>query len=356
MTQKKILFIDRDGTLISEPADKQVDSMDKLVLLPNVISSLLRLKEAGYVFVMVTNQDGLGTASFPKKNFIPPHEMMLRVFESQGISFESIRICPHFLKDNCDCRKPKVGLVLDFLSEQVIDRSHSYVIGDRETDMQLAKNLGVTGLLYGGEKTASWDEMTDIILLKNREANITRNSKETNISLYLNLDKKNEININTGIGFFDHMLEQLAKHGGFSLSLAVKGDLHIDDHHTVEDTAIVLGEGMRQALGDKYGIGRYGYVLPMDESITQVALDLSGRSYFVFNGQFPRESVNDFSTELVTHFFRSFVESLKATLHIDVQGENTHHMIESIYKGVGRALREALIKNDVGLPSTKGIL
>jgi imidazoleglycerol-phosphate dehydratase/histidinol-phosphatase len=317
---------------------------------------LLRLKEAGYVFVMVTNQDGLGTASFPKKNFIPPHEMMLRVFESQGISFESIRICPHFLKDNCDCRKPKVGLVLDFLSEQVIDRSHSYVIGDRETDMQLAKNLGVTGLLYGGEKTASWDEMTDIILLKNREANITRNSKETNISLYLNLDKKNEININTGIGFFDHMLEQLAKHGGFSLSLAVKGDLHIDDHHTVEDTAIVLGEGMRQALGDKYGIGRYGYVLPMDESITQVALDLSGRSYFVFNGQFPRESVNDFSTELVTHFFRSFVESLKATLHIDVQGENTHHMIESIYKGVGRALREALIKNDVGLPSTKGIL
>ena len=166
MTQKKILFIDRDGTLISEPADKQVDSMDKLVLLPNVISSLLRLKEAGYVFVMVTNQDGLGTASFPKKNFIPPHEMMLRVFESQGISFESIRICPHFLKDNCDCRKPKVGLVLDFLSEQVIDRSHSYVIGDRETDMQLAKNLGVTGLLYGGEKTASWDEMTDIIFDK----------------------------------------------------------------------------------------------------------------------------------------------------------------------------------------------
>lgn len=356
MKQKKILFIDRDGTLIEEPSDKQVDSLEKLALLPNVISSLLRLKEAGFVFVMVTNQDGLGTSSFPVEDFTAPHQMMLKILESQGIVFEAIKICPHLLADNCDCRKPKVGLLLDFLKEQIIDRRQSYVIGDRETDLQLADNLGITGHLYGGKETATWQEITDEILCKDRQAHVTRHSNETSIALAINLDKQNQISIDTGMGFFDHMLEQLAKHGGFSLSLRVKGDLHIDDHHTVEDTAIALGEGMRQALGDKIGIGRYGYVLPMDESITQVALDLSGRSYFVFKGQFLREKVNEFSTELVAHFFRSFAESLKATLHIDVQGENAHHMIESIFKAVGRALRQALIKNDIGLPSTKGML
>lgn len=351
MSQQKILFIDRDGTLIEEPGDFQIDSIDKLVFLPDVMESLIRLKKSGFSFVMVSNQDGLGTPSLPTENFNPPHELMLRIFESQGIVFESVRICPHKPSDNCECRKPKVGLLLDYLREQKIDRNHSYVIGDRDTDIQLAENLGIQGIKFD-----AWKAVTNQILSQPRTAHIIRKTKETEINVNINLDKADEIIINTGIGFFDHMLEQLAKHGGFGLNVKVTGDLHIDDHHTVEDTAITIGEAMRKALGDKLGINRYGFVLPMDEALVQVAIDLSNRSYLVFNANFTRESVGDLSTELVQHFFRSFSEGLKANLHIDVKGENTHHMIESVFKGVGRTLRQAIEKKGDSLPTTKGVL
>lgn len=356
MSQKKILFIDRDGTLIEEPFDCQVDQIEKLVFMPNVIPSLLQLKKAGYLFVMVTNQNGLGTASFPQKNFMLPHELMLRVFESQGIHFEAIRICPHLPDNGCDCRKPKVGLVLDYLSEQKIDREHSYVIGDRQTDIQLADNMGIKGIHIGQINMRSWIDVTSHILTKTRTACVIRNTNETQITVEVDLDQPDNVTVDTGIGFFNHMLEQLAKHGGFGLSLAVKGDLVIDDHHTVEDTAIALGDAFKKALNDKWGIGRYGFLLPMDESLAKVAIDLCGRSYFVFKGEFKREQVGDLSTELVPHFFRSLAESLKATLHIEVAGENTHHMIESIFKCVGRVLRQAFAKTDNSLPSTKGVL
>ncbi|HEV2614241.1 MAG TPA: bifunctional histidinol-phosphatase/imidazoleglycerol-phosphate dehydratase HisB [Gammaproteobacteria bacterium] len=350
--KRKILFIDRDGTLINEPEDFQIDSIEKLVFLQDVFDSLLKLKKAGFSFVMVSNQDGLGTPSLPLDNFNPPHELMLRIFESQGIVFESVRICPHKSVDNCDCRKPKIGLLLDYLRDQTIDRDNSYVIGDRETDIQLAQNLGITGIKYNN----NWLEITRSILEKPRTATIIRKTKETAITVELDLDGPGEIFINTGIGFFDHMLEQLAKHGDFGLTVKVEGDLHIDDHHTVEDTAITIGEALKKALGDKLGIGRYGFLLPMDEALVQVALDLSGRSYLVFNANFARESVGDLSTELVQHFFRSFSEGLKANLHIEVKGENTHHMIESVFKGVGRTLRQAIEKRGDTLPSTKGVL
>lgn len=356
MNKSKILFIDRDGTLIKEPDDKQVDSLDKLELLPYVIPALIRLKKVGYRFVMVTNQDGLGTASFPRASFDMPQAMMVNIFASQGILFDAVKICPHFTNDNCQCRKPRVGLLLEYLVEQNIDRDNSYVIGDRETDMQLAVNMGLKGIRVDQFNQETWNDAADAILLNDRKAIVKRKTSETDIVIEVNLDKEGVSSIDTGIGFFNHMLEQIAKHGGFSLSVAVRGDLDVDDHHTVEDTAIVLGESIRQALGDKRGIGRYGYMLPMDESLAQVALDLSGRPYFVFNGKFVREKVNDLSTELVPHFFRSLSEALKATLHIDVCGENTHHMIESVFKAVGRALRQAIRKQDDSLPSTKGVL
>ncbi|HLB42227.1 MAG TPA: bifunctional histidinol-phosphatase/imidazoleglycerol-phosphate dehydratase HisB [Gammaproteobacteria bacterium] len=355
-TQKKILFIDRDGTLIKEPSDLQIDRVEKLDFTSGVIPSLLQFKDAGYSFVMISNQDGLGTPSLPTDDFTVPHELMLRIFSSQGIHFEAVRICPHLPIEGCNCRKPKVGLILDYLIEQKIDRENSYVIGDRETDIQFSENIGIKGIRIDQKDRGAWAELTNSILLKSRTTRISRKTNETSISVEINLDCKDDIKINTGIGFFNHMLEQLAKHAGFSLTLLVNGDLHIDDHHTVEDTAIVLAEAIRQALGDKMGIGRYGFLLPMDESLAQVAIDLSGRSYFVFNGKFNREQVGDLSTELVPHFFRSFAEGLKATLHIDVKGENNHHMIESVFKGVGRTLRQAIQKIDVSLPSTKGVL
>jgi len=356
MNQKKILFIDRDGTLIEEPSDFQVDRIDKLNFKPDVIPSLLRFKKAGFSFVMISNQDGLGTSSLPSNDFTFPHEFMLRVFQSQGITFEAIRICPHLPVDGCDCRKPKIGLVLDYLVEQKIDRENSYVIGDRETDSLFAANLGIKSIRLGDINSCTWTEVTNQILSQSRSAVLTRKTNETEICVKINLDHNDEININTGLGFFDHMLEQLAKHAGINLSLLVKGDLNIDDHHTIEDAGIALGEAMRKALGDKLGVARYGFMLPMDESLAQVAIDLSGRSYFIFKGKFNREKVGDLSTELISHFFRSFAESLKATLHIKVTGENNHHMIESIFKAVGRSLRQALGKVDNSLPSTKGLL
>lgn len=353
---KKYLFIDRDGTLIVEPDDKQIDDVNKLAFLPNVISSLLKLKAAGYTFVMVSNQDGLGTASFPQASFDLPHDLMMNIFSSQGIEFESVHICPHFEKEDCACRKPKLGLVMDYLKQQKMNRAHCYVIGDRDSDLALANNMGIQGIKIGSEGTNDWPEIVTYLLHQNRCASVCRRTNETDIKVSVNLDEADKINIATGIGFFDHMLEQLAKHGGFSLQLSVKGDLHIDEHHTVEDTAIALGDALCQALGDKIGINRYGFVLPMDEALVQVALDLSGRAYFVFDGLFSREQVGGLATELVPHFFRSFASGLKATLNIQAKGENAHHIIEGMFKAVGRALRDAIQKNGSSLPSTKGLL
>ncbi len=352
----KVLFIDRDGTLIEEPEDRQVDNIEKLVFMPEVIPALLKLKQAGYVFVMVSNQDGLGTKRFPKQAFTLPHQLMLDTFTSQGITFAAIYICPHQLNDGCDCRKPNIGLVRDYLARQKIDPKFSYVVGDRQTDLEFAANLGIKGIRIGEKDTPSWTEIVDKILWLSRSAQITRQTRETHIEVEINLDTPDNIRVETGIGFFNHMLEQLAKHGGFSLLVKVCGDLAVDEHHTVEDTAIVLGKAMRKALGNKLGIARYGFVLPMDEALTQVAIDLSGRSYFVFNGAFTREFVGNLATELVPHFFRSFADGLKATLHIEVKGDNTHHMIEAMFKGVGRALRQAMLRTDTSLPTTKGEL
>ena len=286
--------------MIIEPEDKQVDSVNKLAFLPGVIPSLLQLQAAGYVFVLVSNQDGLGTESFPMEDFTAPHRLMLDIFKSQGIHFEDVRICPHGEKENCECRKPKVGLLLDYLTNQIINRDYSWVIGDRETDLQLAQNMGIKGLRigqFGQSSLPDWPAIVRTILSQSRVATVVRKTNETDITVQVDLDHARDIVVDTKIGFFDHMLEQLAKHAGFGLKLVAKGDVHIDDHHTVEDSAIVLGQALRQALGDKIGIGRYGYLLPMDETLTQVAIDLSGRPYLVFDAKFNREKVGDLSVE-----------------------------------------------------------
>lgn len=356
MSLKKFLFIDRDGTLILEPYDNQIDEFEKFELLPNVIPALLALKKTGFNFVMVSNQDGLGTSTYPEEKYTRIQNFLLNLLSSQGIRFESIRICPHSPQEKCDCRKPKVGLVLDYLAEQKIDRHNSYVIGDRETDMEFAKNIGVKGIFIGKKGLRDWRNVLEAILYSDRKSEVYRKTNETEVKVIVNLDAQDNIKINTGIGFFDHLLDQLAKHGGFGLTVEVNGDLFIDDHHTIEDTALALGQAIRNALGDKYGIARYGFMLPMDESLAQVALDLSGRPYLRFSGKFERENIGSFSTELVSHFFRSFSQSLGATLHIQITGENTHHMIEAIFKCVGRTLRESMRRIENNIPSTKGIL
>ena len=358
MSGKKVLFIDRDGTIIVEPPDQQIDSLEKLALVPDVISALLRLKDAGYSFVMVSNQDGRGTPSFPEESFRVPHEFLQRLLASQGILFDAEFICPHFAKDHCECRKPKLGLLTEFLRNTPLDRAGSYVIGDRDTDLELARNLGVMGLRVrlGGPDSETWAAIADRLARTERRAQTARKTKETDINIVVNLDREGPIHVSTGLGFFDHMLEQVAKHGGFSLELTCQGDLHIDEHHTVEDCALALGQALKSALGDKRGIHRYGFVLPMDEALVQVAIDLSGRPYFVWEGEFGRDHVGQLPTELVPHFFRSLAETLGAAINIKVEGENTHHMIEACFKGVGRTLRQAFRITDKELPSTKGTL
>lgn len=356
MSGKKVLFIDRDGTLIVEPPDQQIDSLQKLALMPDVIPALLQLRDAGYTFVMVSNQDGLGTASFPEPSFKEPHEFLRVLLASQGITFEREFICPHFEEDGCSCRKPKTGLLDEYLRTETIDKSASYVIGDRATDLELARNIGVRGLQLGGPEGLTWREIAARLARPQRVARVTRTTKETDITIAVDLDRESPIRVSTGIGFFDHMLEQIAKHGGFSLELTCKGDLHIDEHHTVEDCALALGEALKQALGDKRGIQRYGFLLPMDESLAQVAIDLGGRPYSVFEGKFGRDQVGQLPTELVPHFFRSLAESLGAAINIRVTGENTHHMIEACFKGLGRTLRQAIQICGTELPSTKGVL
>ena len=353
----KILFIDRDGTLIEEPADKQVDALHKIRLMPDVISALRRLQDRGFRLVMISNQDGLGTSSFPQADFDACQEHVLALFSSQGIHFDEIFICPHLAEDGCDCRKPRTGLLTRFLASNEIDTSLSAVIGDRETDMALAKKLGIRGLQVGTAQAAlSWDDICVTLTPGARTGQAKRGTRETTVQVNVNLDATAPSRIDTGIGFYDHMLEQIAKHGGFSLEVQCLGDLQVDEHHTIEDTALTIGKALRIALGDKRGIARFGFQLPMDESEARVSLDLSGRPFLVFDGSFPRDRVGQMPTELVEHFFRSLADSLGATLHVSVKGSNAHHMVEACFKAVGRALRQAIHQEGNELPSTKGVL
>ena len=356
LNRAPLLFVDRDGTLIEEPADEQVDALDKVKFMPGVFAALGALRDRGYRFAMVTNQDGLGTAGFPRESFERAQRFVLDAFESQGIGFEAIFICPHFKRDACACRKPLTGLVDDWIREQAIDLSRCAMVGDRDSDMEFAGRLGVRGLRVRlrGEATETWPAVLQ--QLTARRASVARRTRETSIRVSIDLDASEPVRAATGIGFFDHMLEQLAKHGGFALDLACDGDLHVDEHHTVEDCALALGEALAVALGDRRGIGRYGFLLPMDEARAQVALDLSGRTYAVFDGHFGRDQVGGLPSELVPHFFRSLADPLGAAIHVAVKGENTHHMIEACFKAVGRALRQAIRREGTDLPSTKCVL
>jgi len=355
MSYRKILFIDRDGCLIVEPEDEQVDALEKFRLMPGVIPALLRLKHAGYRFVMVSNQDGLGTDAFPKEQFRGPHELLLQILGSQGIDFDAEHIDASWPEDNSPSRKPGVGMLLEYLRDPDLDRERSAVIGDRETDMQLAANMGLRGLRVGPDHM-DWPEVASTLIDQPRTGQVARKTNETAIDVSVNLDADAPIANSTGIGFFDHMLDQLAAHGGFALELKCAGDLHIDEHHTVEDCALALGEALDRALGDRRGIGRYGFTLPMDESLAEVAIDLSGRPVFVLDGEFPRESVGGLHTEMVRHFFASLAQKLRCAIHIKLAGDNTHHLVEACFKGVGRALRPALARGEGGTPSTKGLL
>ena len=377
MSARKLLFVDRDGCLIEEPADEQIDRYEKLALLPGVIAALQRCVAAGYELVMVSNQDGLGTDAFPERAFDGPQRLLLQVLESQGIRFREILIDRSLPHEGRDTRKPGVGMVRHYLADDGWSRAASAMVGDRETDLQFAANLGVRGLRVGAQGI-SWAEVAHGLCDAPRIARVERVTRETRITVRVDLDAPLPPRVRSGLGYFDHMLEQLGKHGGFALELEANGDLEIDEHHTVEDCALALGQALREALGDKRGIGRYGDAeiavdtdgpavqtdeaaavrvrLPMDESRVSALLDLSGRPYFVFAGAFPRERVGDLPTELVPHFFRSLCDSLGANLHLDVRGENAHHMVEGCFKAVARALRTALQREGDDLPSTKGVL
>lgn len=354
MTGRKILFVDRDGTLIEEPADEQVDRIDKIRLVPGVVAALQRALAAGYELIMVTNQDGLGTSSFPELEFEVPHAFMLELFASQGIEFVETFVCPHTPDDRCACRKPNTGLLTRFLAANTLDLDACAVVGDRESDIGLAENLGVQGFLLGPE--LDWQSIVHQLVTRPRRATVTRGTNETQIRVALDLDAEGPQNIETGIGFFDHMLEQVSRHGGFALELSCNGDLDVDDHHSVEDVALALGAALREALGDKRGIGRYGFWVPMDEAIARVAIDISGRPATRIDAEFGREFVGGMATEMVPHFFQSLAQSLGCAIHIEAQGDNAHHIVEACFKGVGRALRPALARAGTTVPSTKGVL
>lgn len=350
---RRFAFIDRDGTIVKEPPDHQVDRLDKIEWVDDVILSLQKIQAEGYELIMVSNQDGLGTARFPQDEFDLCHDFIIRTLSSQGIHFSEIRICPHLPSEQCSCRKPALGLVKDFL--RVMDREHSFVVGDRTSDQELASNMGIKGYLLNDQ--FSWKQVVDDLFLHPRKGFCERKTKETKISVQVSLDQKGQSQIQTGLAFFDHMLEQIARHSGMSLHILCEGDLHVDDHHTVEDVALALGQALSFALDERRGIERYGCLLPMDESLAEVAIDLGGRPYFVFEGKFPREQVGGLATEMVPHFFRSLADSLRASLHIKVKGENTHHMVESCFKGLARALKGAMAKTgEVSIPSTKGVV
>ncbi|MFY3757944.1 bifunctional histidinol-phosphatase/imidazoleglycerol-phosphate dehydratase HisB, partial [Escherichia coli] len=327
----------------------------KLALEPAVIPSLLALQAAGYSLVMITNQDGLGTASFPQDTFDPPHNLMMQILSSQGIRFEEVLICPHLPADNCACRKPKTALVARYLQPGAIDAERSYVIGDRQTDIQLAENMGIQGLLYQ-RGALDWPAITRQLTQRDRHAHVNRVTKETQIEVDVWLDREGDSKIKTGVGFFDHMLDQIATHGGFRMNIQVNGDLYIDDHHTVEDTALALGEALHKALGDKRGIARFGFMLPMDECLARCAMDISGRPHLEYKAEFNYQRVGDLSTEMIEHFFSSLSYTMGCTLHLKTKGKNDHHRAESLFKAFGRTLRQAIRVDGNTLPSSKGVL
>jgi len=356
--KKKILFIDRDGTLIKEPADEQVDAFGKLVFVPGVFRNLSFIRQhLDFRFVMVSNQDGLGTASFPEDTFWPVHNFMLQTLEGEGVTFDEILIDRHFPDDNAPTRKPGTAMVEKYMRDDSYDIAGSYVIGDRDTDALFAKNIGCRPLILGRDGM-TWDRIAEVLFAGERRAEVRRATKETDISVSICIDGSGKADIGTGIGFFDHMLEQIAKHGMMDLKIRVKGDLNVDEHHTIEDTALALGECIGKALGDKRGIERYGYCLPMDDCLCSVALDFGGRPWLVWDAGFRREKIGDMPTEMFLHFFKSFSDSAKINLNIKAEGTNEHHKIEGIFKALARALRMA-VRRDIyhyELPSTKGML
>ena len=356
--KQKILFIDRDGTLIEEPFDEQIDSFDKLHFLPGVFKNLRFICEkTDFTLVLVSNQDGLGTSSFPENTFWPVHNFIINTFASEGITFAAQHIDRHFPADNSPMRKPGVGMLTEYFDSNRYDLAASYVIGDRETDAQLAQNLGCKSLILGKDGM-SWDKIAEIVFAGERTAEMHRTTKETDVYVKLDLNGTGKCDICTGLGFFDHMLEQIGKHGMLDITVRVKGDLHVDEHHTIEDTALTLGECLGKALGDKRGIERYGYSLPMDDCLCQVALDFGGRPWLVWQADFQREKIGEMPTEMFMHFFKSLSDSAKMNLHIKAEGQNEHHKIEGIFKALARALKMA-VKRDVQhfeLPSTKGSL
>jgi len=359
MSLRKLLFVDRDGTLIEEPEDFQIDAYEKLRLVRGVIPALLKLRDAGYQFVMVSNQDGLGSPSFPRAAFEGPHQLMLQIFESQGITFADVLIDTSLPSDHSPNRKPGIGMMTAYLQARDIDWARSAMVGDRPTDMAFADNLRIRGFqLATPQFGGSWDwaGIAHALADAPRQALVERNTRETKLHVELDLDREAEPQVATGLAFFDHMLEQIGKHGGFALTIRAEGDLHVDEHHTVEDTALALGQALREALGDKRGIARYGFTLPMDETLASAALDFSGRPYLVFEGTFRRERVGDLPTELVPHFFRSLCDAAGLNLNLKVQGDNDHHQIEACFKAVARALRQAIRREGAALPSTKGVL
>jgi len=361
---KKVLFIDRDGTIITEPPDEQVDSFEKLEFLPGVISGLSKISiETDYELVMITNQDGLGTSSFPEDTFWPVHNKMLQILKGEGINFTKIFIDKSLPSDNAPTRKPATAMLTQYLAGGV-DLASSYVIGDRLTDIQLAKNLGCKAILISDEKypdaclsTTDWNEVYKYLTKLPRTSQVNRSTTETTISVDLNLDGSGKSSISTGIGFFDHMLDQIARHGEIDLAVKVDGDLKVDEHHTVEDVAICIGEAILKALGGKKGIERYGYLLPMDDSLARVAVDFGGRPWLVWNVEFTRERIGEMPTEMFYHFFKSFSDSSKCNLNIKAEGKNEHHKIEAVYKAFAKAIRMAVKRTDnFNLPSTKGKL
>lgn len=355
---RKLLFVDRDGTLIEEPDDHQVDRLDKVRFKPGVMAGLGRLATAGYELVMVTNQDGLGSSAYPRDAFDAVQAFVLEAFASQGINFIDVRVCPHRQADGCVCRKPATGLLHDYLRDDGWSRAHSAVVGDRAADVALAANLGVRGFRLTGIEGpgADWAGVAAELLDAPRRAAVARRTRETDISVNVDLDAAAPVAVATGVGFLDHMVEQLARHGGFALTLSCRGDLAVDEHHSVEDCALALGDALRSALGDKRGIARYGFVLPMDEARANAALDLSGRPHLSFECAFARNAVGGLPTELVPHFFLSFANALGATLHLAATGDNDHHKVESLFKATGRTLRQAFARDGDAVPSTKGTL
>lgn len=377
---KRVLFIDRDGTLVLEPENYQLDSLTKLEFYPKVFQFLSKIaKELDFELAMVTNQDGLGTDSFPEETFWPTQNFILKAFENEGITFDEIFIDRSFPEDNASTRKPRTGMLTKYLNNPEYDLENSYVIGDRITDVELAKNLGSKAIFIKNEEnlggneiatsleelqnvivlqTTDWQKIYEFLKLEERTASIIRTTNETDIAITLNLDGIGKSNINTGISFFDHMLDQIARHGQMDLDIQVKGDLEVDEHHTIEDTAIVLGEVFAKALGNKLGIERYGFCLPMDDCLAQVAIDFGGRNWLVWEAEFKREMIGQMPTEMFFHFFKSFTDGAKANLNIKAEGTNEHHKIEAIFKAFAKAIKVA-VKRDTEkmiLPSTKGML